>query len=302
MLLYEQIRKNKVKTVFIVTGFVLFVLLVGAAISYVNYGDAIPGLIFTPIFSLLYVGIVIMSSTNIVIMSSTNIVMKMNRAQEVTSVEEHRFLWHTVENMAMVARVPMPRIFIINDPSPNAFATGLKPEKAAVAVTTGLLDRLSREEVEGVIAHEVAHIKNYDVRLSTVTLALVSVIAIMSDIGSRMLFFRSIGGRRDQNQNPIFLIIGLVLLVLAPLIAMLINMAISRNREFLADASGAELTRNPDALASALEKIANVETPVEQASSASAPLYFSDPLKKKVSGLFSTHPDPVERISRLRQM
>ncbi|MCC9625280.1 zinc metalloprotease HtpX [Thalassospira sp. MA62] len=294
MLLYEQIRKNKVKTVFIVTGFVLFVLLVGAAISYVNYGDAMPGLIFTPIFSLFYVGIVIMSSTNIV--------MKMNRAQEVTSVEEHRFLWHTVENMAMVARVPMPRIFIINDPSPNAFATGLKPEKAAVAVTTGLLDRLSREEVEGVIAHEVAHIKNYDVRLSTVTLALVSVIAIMSDIGSRMLFFRSIGGRRDQNQNPIFLIIGLVLLVLAPLIAMLINMAISRNREFLADASGAELTRNPDALASALEKIANVETPVEQASSASAPLYFSDPLKKKVSGLFSTHPDPVERISRLRQM
>ncbi|WP_214695707.1 MULTISPECIES: zinc metalloprotease HtpX [unclassified Exiguobacterium] len=295
MLLYEQIRKNKVKTVFIVTGFVLFVLLVGAAISYVNYGDAIPGLIFTPVFSLFYVGIVIMSSTNIV--------MKMNRAQEVTSVEEHRFLWHTVENMAMVARVPMPRIFIINDPSPNAFATGLKPEKAAVAVTTGLLERLSREEVEGVIAHEVAHIKNYDVRLSTVTLALVSVIAIMSDIGSRMLFFRSIsGGRRDQNQNPIFLIIGLVLLVLAPLIAMLINMAISRNREFLADASGAELTRNPDALASALEKIANVETPVEQASSASAPLYFSDPLKKKVSGLFSTHPDPVERISRLRQM
>ncbi|MCM3279524.1 zinc metalloprotease HtpX [Exiguobacterium sp. MER 193] len=294
MLLYEQIRKNKVKTVFIVTGFVLFVLLVGAAISYVNYGDAMPGLIFTPIFSLFYVGIVIMSSTNIV--------MKMNRAQEVTSVEEHRFLWHTVENMAMVARVPMPRVFIINDPSPNAFATGLKPEKAAVAVTTGLLDRLSREEIEGVIAHEVAHIKNYDVRLSTVTLALVSVIAIMSDIGSRMLFFRSIGGRRDQNQNPIFLIIGLVLLVLAPLIAMLINMAISRNREFLADASGAELTRNPDALASALEKIANVETPVEQASSASAPLYFSDPLKKKVSGLFSTHPDPVERISRLRQM
>ncbi|WP_214796187.1 MULTISPECIES: zinc metalloprotease HtpX [unclassified Exiguobacterium] len=295
MLLYEQIRKNKVKTVFIVTGFVLFVLLVGAAISYVNYGDAIPGLIFTPIFSLFYVGIVIMSSTNIV--------MKMNRAQEVTSVEEHRFLWHTVENMAMVARVPMPRIFIINDSSPNAFATGLKPEKAAVAVTTGLLERLSREEVEGVIAHEVAHIKNYDVRLSTVTLALVSVIAIMSDIGSRMLFFRSIsGGRRDQNQNPIFLIIGFVLLVLAPLIAMLINMAISRNREFLADASGAELTRNPDALASALEKIANVETPVEQASSASAPLYFSDPLKKKVSGLFSTHPDPVERISRLRQM
>lgn len=294
MLLYEQIRKNKMKTVLIVTGFVLFVLLVGAAISYINYGDALPGLIFTPVFSLFYVGIVIMSSTGIV--------MRMNHAKEITSVEEHRFLWHTVENMAMVARIPMPRVFIINDPSPNAFATGLKPEKAAVAVTTGLLDRLSREEVEGVVAHEVAHIKNYDVRLSTVTLALVSVIAIMSDIGSRMLFFRSVGGRRDNNQNPIFLIVGLVLLVLAPIIATLINLAISRNREFLADASGAELTRNPEALASALEKIANVETPVKEASSASAPLYFSDPLKKKISGLLSTHPNPVERINRLRQM
>lgn len=294
MLLYEQIRKNKVKTVLIVTGFVLFVLLVGAAISYINYGDALPGLIFTPVFSLFYVGIVIMSSTRIV--------MRMNHAKEITSVEQHRFLWHTVENMAMVARIPMPRVFIINDPSPNAFATGLKPEKAAVAVTTGLLDRLSREEVEGVVAHEVAHIKNYDVRLSTVTLALVSVIAIMSDIGSRMLFFRSVGGRRDNNQNPIFLIVGLVLLVLAPIIATLINLAISRNREFLADASGAELTRNPEALASALEKIANVETPVKEASSASAPLYFSDPLKKKISGLLSTHPNPVERINRLRQM
>ncbi len=294
MLLYEQIRKNKVKTVFIVAGFVLFVLLVGAAISYINYGDALPGLIFTPVFSLFYVGIVIMSSTGIV--------MRMNHAKEITSVEQHRFLWHTVENMAMVARVPMPRVFIINDPSPNAFATGLKPEKAAVAVTTGLLDRLTREEVEGVIAHEVAHIKNYDVRLSTVTLALVSVIAIMSDIGSRMLFFRSVGGRRDNNQNPIFLIVGLVLLVLAPIIATLINLAISRNREFLADASGAELTRNPEALASALEKIANVETPVKEASNASAPLYFSDPMKKKMSGLLSTHPNPVERINRLRQM
>lgn len=295
MLLYEQIRKNKVKTVFIVAGFVLLVLAVGAVISYMNYGDPLPGLLFTPVFSLFYVGIVIMSSTNIV--------MRMNHAKEITSVEQHRFLWHTVENMAMVARIPMPRVFIINDASPNAFATGLKPEKAAVAVTTGLLDRLNREEVEGVIAHEVAHIKNYDVRLSTVTLALVSVIAIMSDIGSRMLFFRNVGGgRRDNNQNPIILIVGLVLLVLAPLIATMINLAISRNREFLADASGAELTRNPDALASALEKIANVETPVKEASSASAPLYFSDPMKKKISGLFSTHPNPIDRISRLRQM
>ncbi|AOM84241.1 Heat shock protein HtpX [Salisediminibacterium beveridgei] len=292
MILYEQIQHNKRKTVFIVFFFVLFVLAVGAAFSYINSGEPFSGLILTAIIATIYVGIVLSSSTKMV--------MRMNHAKEIKSVEDNRFLWHTVENMAMVGRIPMPRVFVIHDPSPNAFATGLSPKNGAVAVTTGLIDTLNREEMEGVIAHEVAHIKNYDVRLSTIALALVSVIAIISDIGTRMLFF-SRGGRGNK-QSPVILIFAIVLMILAPFIAMLINMAISRNREYLADASAAELTRNPHALASALEKITGVSTPVREASGSSAPLYFADPLKKKMSGLLSTHPDPQERMKRLREM
>jgi len=292
MLLYEQIQRNKTKTIFIVTFFVAFVLAVGAAFSYVMYGDFFVGMILASLISIVYV--------SIILASSTNVVMKMNHAKEIKSVEDHRFLWHTVENMSMVAQIQMPKIFIINDPSPNAFATGLSPKSGAVAVTSGLMDMLNREEIEGVIAHEIAHIKNYDVRLSTIALALVSIIAIISDLGSRMLFFSR--GRNNQKQSPVVMIIAIILLVLAPIIAMITNMAISRNREYLADASAAELTRNPWALASALENITGVQTPVKEASNSSAPLYFSDPLKKRVKGLFSTHPDPKERIRRLKNM
>lgn len=292
MILYEQIRRNKQKTIVIVTLFVALVLAVGSAFTYVFYGDLLSGALVAAVISAVYI--------LITLASSTNMVMKMNHAKEIKSVEGHRFLWHTVENMAMVARIPMPRVFIIQDSSPNAFATGLTPEKGAVAVTTGLMERLNREEVEGVVAHEVAHIKNYDIRLATISLALVSVIAILSDMGARMMFFSR--GGRNQKQSPVILIIALILIVLAPFIAMMIKMAISRNREFLADASGAELTRNPNALATALEKISGVREPVKEASSSSAPLYFSDPLKKRAKRLFSTHPDPEQRIKRLRDM
>lgn len=292
MLLYEQIQKNKRKTVFIVFFFIVFVIAVGSALTYVMNGDIISGAIFATIISAIYVAIILSSSTNIV--------MRMNHAEEIKSKEDHRFLWHTVENLAMVARIPMPRIFIIQDPSPNAFATGLSPKNGAVAVTTGLLEVLNREEIEGVIAHEIAHIKNYDVRLATIALALVSVVAILSDIGSRMIFYSR--GGRNRKQHPAVLLIAVLLIILAPIIALAIKLAISRNREFLADASGAELTRNPKALASALEKITNANIPVKEASNTSAPLYFADPLKKKMSYMFSTHPDPAERIKRLRQM
>lgn len=226
--------------------------------------------------------------------------MSMNHAREIRSKEEHRFLWNTVENLAMVARIPMPKIYIINDPSPNAFATGMSPKTGAVAVTTGLMERLNREEIEGVLAHEVAHIRNFDIRLATIALALVAVIAVVSDLGSRMIFYAR--GGRDKKQHPVVLVIALLLLVLSPIIATMLKFAISRNREYLADASAAELTRNPNALASALEKITGVREPVREASNASAPLYFADPLKKKMSGLFSTHPPSKERIKRLRTM
>ncbi|OIJ18972.1 zinc metalloprotease HtpX [Anaerobacillus alkalidiazotrophicus] len=292
MLLYEQIQLNKRKTIFIVTVFIVFVITVGSALSYISAGDYITGAVFTAIFASIY--------TIIILLSSTNVVMSMNHAKEIKSKNENLFLWNSVENLAMVARIPMPRVFIIQDSSPNAFATGTSPKNGAVAVTTGLLDRLNREEVEGVLAHEVAHIKNYDIRLATIALALVSVVAIISDLGSRMIFYAR--GGRDKKQHPAVLIIALVLLILSPLIASLIKLAISRNREYLADASAVELTRNPNALATALEKISGVRTPVREASNASASLYFADPLKKKVVGLFSTHPPSEERIKRLRKM
>ncbi|MDR6226387.1 zinc metalloprotease HtpX [Desmospora profundinema] len=290
MLLHQQIESNKRKTVLIVTGFILFVLLVGASVSYIQMGE--------PLWGATFAGLLAIGYTLFMVLSSTRVVMAMNHAQEVKQKEDHPFLWHTVEGLAMAARVPTPRIFIIQDPSPNAFATGISPKDGAVAVTTGLMDRLNREEVEAVLAHEVAHIKNYDIRLATIALALVSVIAILSDFGSRILFW----GRRERNVHPIVYVVALVLLFLSPFIATIIRLAISRNREYLADASGAELCRNPYALASALEKIAGVREPVKEASNASAMLYFSDPLKKKMTGLFSTHPPAEERIRRLRGM
>jgi heat shock protein HtpX len=290
MLLHKQIESNKRKTVFIVIGFILFLLLVGASVSYIQWGQ--------PLWGAILAGILAIGYTGFMIITSTSVIMAMNHAKEVKRKEDHPFLWHTVEGLAIAGNVPTPRIFIIQDPSPNAFATGISPKNGAVAVTTGLMDRLNREEIEAVLAHEVAHIKNYDIRLATIALALVSVIAILSDFGTRILFW----GRRERNVHPILYVAALVLILLSPLIATLIQLAISRNREYLADASGAEICRNPYALASALEKIAGVREPVKEASNSSAMLYFSDPLKKKVAGLFSTHPPAEERIRRLRQM
>jgi len=287
----KQIQHNKRKTVVIVTGFILFVLFVGAALTYSLYGEIFTGLLMALVIGGGY--------SAMMIFSSTNVVMRMNHAQEVTERSQNVQLWEMVDNMAMVARIEKPRLFIIKDNSPNAFATGTSPKNGAVAVTTGLMDHLNHDELEGVIAHEVAHIKNYDIRLSTIAVALVSAVAILSDLGMRMMFF-SRGG--NNKQHPFVLILALALVILSPLIAVLIQMAISRNREYLADASAAELTRNPEALASALQKITGVDTPVREASSSSASLYFADPLKKKVTGLFSTHPDPKERIERLMQM
>ncbi|WP_227002806.1 zinc metalloprotease HtpX [Salicibibacter kimchii] len=291
-MMYKQIERNKRHSVFIVAGFIIFVLAVGAAITYLMNGEIFTGMILAVVLGGTY--------TMMMLMSSTNVVMRMNHAQEVKDGSQHRRLWDAVGNMAMVARIPRPRLFIIKDSSPNAFATGTSPEKGAVAVTTGLLDRLNHEEIEGVIAHEVAHIRNYDIRLSTIAVALVSVVAIISDLGIRMLFFSR--GGNNNNKHPILLIFALVLVIISPLVAMMIRMAISRNREYLADASAVELTRNPGALARALEKISGVSQPVREASGASASIYFSDPLKRKTAQLFSSHPPPKERIKRLYNM
>lgn len=253
------------------------------------FGDWVSGAIVSLVAMVIYVPIVISSSTGIV--------MKLNHANEIETKDEFPQLWNIVESLSMVARIPVPRIFVINDPSPNAFATGSKLENSAVAVTTGLVEKLNREELEAVIAHEIAHVKNRDVLLTTVSLALVSIVAFLSDMGSRIVFSKG-----SDNRNPILMIVALVLLILAPIIAMGIQLGLSRNREYLADAQGAELCRNPQALASALQKITEDDDPIEEISKASAAMYFADPFKKKATSLLSTHPPAEERIKRLLEM
>ncbi|PGK51387.1 zinc metalloprotease HtpX [Priestia megaterium] len=290
-MLFEQIAANKRKTVFYIFGFIFFVLLIGSVISMAiaGYANWMFGTIITAIIMLFYVPITLLNSTSIV--------MKLNHAQEIKDAKEQPFLWYTVESLAIAAQLPMPRVYVINDPSPNAFATGSKPEKAAIAVTIGLLEKLEREEIEAVVAHEMAHIQNYDVRLTTISLALVSIVAFLSDIGLRIFFVKD-----SKNSNPVFLVIAFILLILAPIIAVVIQMGLSRNREYLADATGAELCRNPQALASALHKITADTDPIEEISKASASMYFCDPFKRAYSKTFATHPPTEKRIQRLMNM
>jgi heat shock protein HtpX len=214
-------------------------------------------------------------------------------------------LYRTVENVAIMAGIPTPRVYVIDDSAPNAFATGRDPGHAALAVTTGLLTKLEKPELEGVIAHEMSHIGNYDIRLMSVVVVLVGIIALLSDWFLRISFWG--GGDDDDNKNPYLMIAGIVLALLSPLIATLIQLALSRKREYLADADGALLTGYPDGLARALEKISSDPEPLEAANKATAHLYISDPLKDHegssrgwFAGLFNTHPPVEERIARLR--
>lgn len=298
MLLHAQVASNKRKTLILISIFLVVFAVVGAAVGVIMADSIELGLIIAVAIGIPYV--------LLITASATRVVMAMNGATEVKSEDDNPFLWNTVEALAIGARLPMPKVYIIDDPSPNAFASGMSPQNAAVAVTTGLLERLDRQEVEAVVAHEIAHIRNYDVRLATTAVALVAVIALLSDLGRRMLWYG--GGRRRSSKqdqrggNPIIYLVALVFVILGPMIAVLIQLAISRNREYLADASGAELCRNPNALASALRKIAAIPEPMEAAAESCASLYFTNPFKKKNRNLFSTHPPTEERIRRLELM
>jgi heat shock protein HtpX len=237
---------------------------------------------------------------------SDKLVLAISNATEVAKADAPE-LYRTVENEAIAAGLPTPRVFIIEDSAPNAFATGRDPQHAVICVTRGLLDKLEKPELEGVISHELSHIGNYDIRLSTAVVVLVGIVVLLSDWFFRISFFRD---RDDSNEsNAVFMIVGIVLALLSPLFATLIQLAISRKREFLADADGALLTRNPEGLAKALEKISADPEPLEEANKATAHLYISNPLKDHkegarswFSGLFDTHPDTNERIRRLREM
>lgn len=298
MLLHAQVERNRRKTWILAVVFLLFFAAVGASVGLLMADSIELGLILAAVIGGVYVALMMASGTRMV--------MAINGATEVESEDDNPFLWNTVESLAIGARLPMPKVYIIDDPSPNAFAAGMSPKNAAVAVTTGLLERLDRQEVEAVLAHEVAHIRNYDVRLATTAVALVAVIVILSDIARRMMWYS--GGRRrsssdkdNKGGHPAIYLIALLFIILGPLVATMIQLAISRNREYLADSSGAELCRNPNALASALRKIAAIPEPMEAASEACASLYFTNPFKKK-RNLFSTHPPTEERIRRLEQM
>ena len=219
-------------------------------------------------------------------------------AQEITKADNPR-LWRIVENLAITTGMPMPKVYIINDPAPNAFATGRDPQHAVVAATTGILDIMNDREMTAVMAHEMGHVRNYDIRVSMIAFGLASVIGIISDIGIRLMWFG--GDSENRQSNPAMMIVGIVVLVLAPITAALIQSAISRQREYLADATSAMTTRDPEGLASALEKLEQYGRPMQRESTTTAHLFFANPLKPgTLSNLFSTHPPLEKRIARLR--
>lgn len=298
-MLFDQIASNKRRTWVLLIAFFALLAIIGAAVGYLWLNSTLGGVIIAFIIG----GIYAFS----MIFQSTEVVMSMNGARQVTEAEAPD-LYHVVEDMAMVAQVPMPRVYIVEDSSPNAFATGSKPENAAVAATTGLLNMMNREELEAVIGHEVSHIRNYDIRISTIAVALASAVTMLSSLAGRMMWFGGGSRRRNSRDNDnglgiLMLILSLIAIILAPLAATLVQLAISRQREFLADASSVELTRNPQGMINALQKLDGSEPMHRKVDDASAALYINDP--KKPGGLqklFHTHPPISERIERLKNM
>ncbi|MFS9028703.1 zinc metalloprotease HtpX [Streptococcus cristatus] len=298
-MLFDQIASNKRRTWVLLVAFFALLALIGAAVGYLWLDSPFGGMAIAFIIG----GIYAVS----MIFQSTEIVMSMNGAREV-SEEEAPELYHVVQDMAMVAQIPMPRVFIVEDASPNAFATGSKPENAAVAATTGLLALMNREELESVMGHEVSHIRNYDIRISTIAVALTSAVTMLSSMAGRMMWFGGGGRRRNDRDNDnglgiVLMIVSILALLLAPLAATLVQLAISRQREYLADASSVELTRNPKGMINALLKLDNSQPMEHHVDDASAALYINDPKKKGgLQKLFYTHPPISDRVERLKNM
>lgn len=299
MNIYSAISANKWKTWLVMSLFIVFITTIAFIFSRaLGYGDAFIGV------ALIFAGISSFGSYYF----SDQLVLATVGAQEIEK-KDNPELFRIVENLAIGDGIPMPKIYIMNDPSPNAFATGRDPKHAVVCVTTGILDRLNKAELEGVIAHELSHVKNFDTRLMGIVAILVGFVAILAQMFMNNLWWG--GGRRDDeergNSQAIFMIVGIIFAILSPIAASLIQLAISRKREYLADASGALLTRYPEGLASALEKIAKDPRPVRGASNATAHLFIANPFKGKdagawFAGLFDTHPPIEDRIRILRNM
>lgn len=287
--MYKAIAANKRNTVIIMAVFVAIITGIGWAVSYI-YGEPLVTL-WVLVGAFIY--------TLIQYFAAGKLAVAMTGAQEIQKKDNPR-LYRSVENLSITLGMPMPKVYIINDSAPNAFATGRNPKNAIVAATTGLLDIMDDRELNAVMAHEMGHVQNYDIRVSMIAFGLVSVIGLISDIVLRALFYG--GGRRDNNTHPAVFIIGLVVVILAPIVAAIVQMAVSRQREYLADATGAMTTRDSEGMASALGKLRDYGKPMKTQHSATAQLFISNPLKSGfVSKLFSSHPPLEDRIKRLRE-
>jgi len=288
--MYSEISANKRKTWVIMFAFIAIIGLLGWIVSNI-YGSP----------SFLYLAFVVGGVYALIqYFAAGKIALSMNGAREVTKKDQPR-LYRTVENLTIATGMPMPKVYVIDDPAPNAFATGRDPNHAVVCATTGLLDMMTDTELEGVMAHELGHVKNYDIRVMMIVFGLVSAIGLIADIILHMFWWG--GNDRERSPNPLFIVLGIAAAILAPLAASLVQLAVSRRREYLADSTGALTTRYPEGLASALEKIRDHGSVMRKQNTATAHLFFANPLKGKgLANLFSTHPPVEERIARLRGM
>jgi heat shock protein HtpX len=287
--MYDQIAANKRRTFFLMFFFLLILWGLGFLIGKAT-GN--PGLLF--FFGLFSIGYSIISY-----FTGAKMALAVNRAKAIQKSDDPR-LWRTVENLSITDGLPMPKVYIMDDPSPNAFATGRNYNKAYVCATTGLLDIMNDSELEGVMAHELGHVKNYDMRVNTIAFALVGIISLVSDFFLRWSFW---GNDNEENNNGLLAALTLVAALLAPLVASLIQLSISRRREYLADATGALTTRYPEGLASALEKIEKAGSATGVQNTSTAHMFFANPLKSQsFLNLFSTHPPVEARIKALREM
>lgn len=286
--MYSQIAANKRKTLLIMLSFVIIIGGLGWIVG-VLYGDQ---------YSVYWILGVAAIYTLIQYFAASRLALAVSGAHEVTKKEEPR-LYRVVENLSITTGLPTPKVYVMDDPGLNAFATGRNPKNAAVCATRGLIDVMDDTELEAVMAHELGHIQNYDIRVSIIVFGLVSAIGLIADILMRMMWF----GDRDRNVSPVFVILGIAAVVLAPLVALLVQLAVSRNREYLADSTGALTTRYPDGLAAALEKIRDHGSTVRRQHTSTAHLFFANPLKgSSVTKFFSTHPPIEDRIKRLKEM
>jgi heat shock protein HtpX len=292
--MYRAIAANKRNTVFIIALFVIIIAVLGYVASFFVQGDPllITGgtLVGAGVYSLIQY------------FAAGRQALAISGAHEIQKSDDPR-LYRIVENLSITNGMPMPKVYIINDDAPNAFATGRDPQHAVVAATTGLLAIMEDDELEGVMAHELGHVQNYDIRVSTIVFGLVVAVGFIADILLRFSFFSGGNRNNNNNSNPVVMILGIVALVVSPIVAGVVQAAVSRQREYLADATGAMTTRHPEALASALGKLAAYGRPVRRQNSSMAHMWIADPNKPGlIDKLFSTHPPIAERVERLHQI